>query len=137
MLEEFWDTVEDRGDPRLEGHPMVERDDWKRRAIPIMVHGDAVPTTGVGTSSQKSFDVSSIQGVLSVGPTIAVKLYMAGVFEANKAGMATTAALWMLIVHSLHFMYLGEWPSLDVTRSFAPPRAGEALCGLFFSWCGP
>jgi hypothetical protein len=42
-LETFWRGVEARGDPRLEGHPMKARDRWQSLAVPIALHGDAVP----------------------------------------------------------------------------------------------
>ena len=132
-LQEFWDGVEKSGDPRLEGHPMRDRADWKTKAIPVMLHGDPVPVTGVGKAGTKSFDVSSLQGVLSMGSTLAVKLYMSGVFTSNKTGDGRTdEMIWKVLVWSLWFMYLAVWPTISFDRSSVPPRAGEALCGLFF-----
>ena len=35
-------------DPRLIGHPMLEKPDWKRRAVPLMVWGDGGAFTHAG-----------------------------------------------------------------------------------------
>eukprot|EP00973_Karenia_brevis_P094775 12424138-Karenia_brevis.AAC.1 len=43
----FWDEVERRGDPRLHDHPMTRRPFWKQHAIPIVLHGDGIPTIGI------------------------------------------------------------------------------------------
>jgi hypothetical protein len=43
-----WDTVKRNRDPKLIDHPMLERASYTKLAIPISVHGDAVPCVGVG-----------------------------------------------------------------------------------------
>ena len=56
--------------PQLKDHPVLYRKDWKRRAIPLVLHGDGVPLTGIGKSWSKLMDVfvgiiSSRSGVYS------------------------------------------------------------------------
>ena len=51
-LEEFWSTVDARGDPRLLQHPMTSRRHWKRTHVPLSLHGDAVPVTKVAKLAQ-------------------------------------------------------------------------------------
>ena len=80
-LEEFWDEVERRDDPRIRSHPMRRRADWKRRAIPIEIHGDEVPVIRVGKHNTASLDNVSIKGVLANGPTMAVKLWIFGMMS--------------------------------------------------------
>lgn len=41
-LEEFWNGVEASGDPRLLNHPMCQVPGWKRKFVPIFLHGDGV-----------------------------------------------------------------------------------------------
>ena len=53
VLEQFWIDVEDRNDPKLEGHAFHDIPNWKRRAVPIMAHGDAVPCIAVGKTSDQ------------------------------------------------------------------------------------
>ena len=42
-LSGFWKEVVSRKDPNISHHPMCSRPGWFERAIPIMIHGDAVP----------------------------------------------------------------------------------------------
>ena len=47
VLPVFWQELARRRDPRLEHHPMFGTANWHTRAIPISLHGDAVPVYGV------------------------------------------------------------------------------------------
>eukprot|EP00959_Pyramimonas_sp_CCMP1952_P168542 3521845-Pyramimonas_sp.AAC.1 len=66
----FWSEVQRRGDPRLDGHPMLARAGWQDNAIPISIHGDAVPVTGIGGHHTKSLDCISWQSLFAQGGTI-------------------------------------------------------------------
>ena len=55
--------------PQLKDHPVRYRRDWKRRAIPLVLHGDGVPLTGIGKSWSKLMDVFSISSHLGRCPT--------------------------------------------------------------------
>jgi len=51
-LQDFWDCVIQRRDPRIMRHPMCARPNWQRWAIPLAIHGDgmlAVPLVRVGS----------------------------------------------------------------------------------------
>ncbi len=63
----FWDTVLARDDPRIAGHPLRDRHNWKEKTIPIAVHADAVPCVQVGKAKSKSLDVWSWQSLPSLG----------------------------------------------------------------------
>ena len=91
-LEEFWSTVEARGDPRLFEHPMKSRSHWKRTHVPLSLHGDAAPVTKVGKAGTKSMDVYSTSGLLGVGTTRALKLYTFGLFKSSE--VKETEAQW-------------------------------------------
>ena len=80
-LEYFWKEVVRRKDPRIIRHPMCTRDGWMRRAVPIALHGDAVPVIAVGRSNSQSLEWFSWQSILAYGPTMAIKFWMCGVFE--------------------------------------------------------
>ena len=43
-LESFWNRVRP-DDPRLANNPMVGKADWRRRAIPLVLHGNAMQFT--------------------------------------------------------------------------------------------
>ena len=130
-LKSFWNAVEKSEDPRLTNHPMKSRDGWKEKAIPTMIHDDAVPCVNVGKPGTKSWDCISFQGLLSIGSTLFVKLYIAGMFSSNKAP-GTDHELWSIIVWSLWFAFLGTRPTISYDRQSEPENGGEPLCGGFF-----
>ena len=66
-LEQFWDCME--GHPQLIDHPVKDRPNWKKLAIPLCIHGDGVPLTGVGKSWSKFMDVFSVSSILGRGST--------------------------------------------------------------------
>lgn len=115
-VKDFWAEVRRRKDPRLEEHPMLERTDWDSLAIPLSLHGDAVPCTSVGKSGSKSYDVCSMQGLLSSGPTLEMKMYIYGIFEVNNSTSDesdTQFHIWRVVVWSLWWAFQGRWPTHD------------------------
>ena len=128
-LKAFWQGVLDRKDPRLQNHDMCTRKRWGSRAIPISIHGDAVPAVNIGTSGGKSYDIYSWQSILSRGRSKSVKQYMFGLFvdcECKRESEAdprnkTMEALWTFVVSSLRTAYSGQ-----------DPDSGTDLAGGFF-----
>ena len=66
-LNRFGDDMEDH--PQLKDHLVRLRRDWKRRVIPLCLHGDGVPPTGIGKSWSKFMDAFSISSVMGEGWT--------------------------------------------------------------------
>ena len=66
-LEQFWKSAAKAKDPRLATHPMIAKPNWQRRAIPISLHGDAVPAIGVGKAHSRSYDCYIWQSLLAMG----------------------------------------------------------------------
>ena len=60
-LEQVRDCME--GHPQLKNHPVLERETWKKRAIPLCIHGDGVPLTGLGKSWSKFMDVFTVSSI--------------------------------------------------------------------------
>jgi hypothetical protein len=67
QLARFWASQEQH--PAMAGHPMRRRFNWARRAIPIALHGDGVPVSGVGRAWSKSMLVLSFCSILGRGKT--------------------------------------------------------------------
>ena len=111
-LHEFWMELQRREDPRLMGHEVRKRHQWGRKALPISLHGDGVPVLQVGRSQTKSFDSFSIQSILSVGPSAAVKLFVFGVFDKLPTD-GTWENIWEIVNWSLHWLWEGVWPPVD------------------------
>ena len=147
-VESFWEGVLGSNDPRLEGHPMKARPDWMSFALPLSLHGDAVPCVAVGKSSCQSFDAYSWQGVLAKKmPTMRVKQYLFGLFERCKLkltkktrmGRDTMADIWPVVLWSFWFLYLGIFPTCQPNGEpwedhhvSEKALAGEPLAGGFF-----
>eukprot|EP00972_Heterocapsa_arctica_P083287 12272700-Heterocapsa_arctica.AAC.1 len=68
---------------------MARRADWATLAVPMALHGDAVPVLAVGKAGTKSLDVFSWQSILAQGTTLQVKSYVFSMFEQNKAKTET------------------------------------------------
>ena len=115
-LTDFWNEVIKRKDPRLEGHEWQGRPNWKSKAIPLMIHGDAVPCISVGRPSTKSFNATSVQGLLSFGSTLEQKILLYGNFPDNEIENDThdtQFAVWQRLGWSLWFAYLGTHPTVN------------------------
>ena len=67
--ETFWEGCIAREDPRLHGHPVLARANWKKFAIPLALHGDGVPCVAVGKPGTKSMGTISWASMLSAGTT--------------------------------------------------------------------
>ncbi len=114
-IEGFWKEVVKRRDPRIQMHPMCHVDGWLRKALPISLHGDAVPCVSVGKAASKSYDAYSWEGLLSSGPLLSIKQYMFGLFEdaktkPNPAGSTanTMEDIWRHVCWSLHLVFQGS-----------------------------
>ena len=85
----FWSKFQHH--PAMAGHPLFSSEDWSSKAIPISIHGDAVPTAGKGKAWTKMLLVLSWVSCLTSGSTREVcnLLY---------------AVSWLFIQH-VHFLY--------------------------------
>lgn len=127
----FWKSVVERKDPRIIKHPMALRPDWAKKAIPISIHGDAVPCVSVGKAGSKSFDCYSWQSLLARGATSKVKQYIFGLFESSKTA-GTMQEAWAVILWSLEAAFLGQHPHTNYDGLPCARLGGELLCGGFF-----
>ena len=143
MVTSFWKTVVQRRDPRIVRHPMCARPDWMSKGIGIMLHGDAVPSIGVG-KAPKSFDAYSWQSLFSFGTTKRAKQYIAGLFEGCKdkptprTGDGTMKQFWGVIIWSMEAAFQGTWPLTNwdgsewAKGSYEDLKKGTTLAGGFF-----
>ena len=67
QIQAFWKEM--AGNPQLAGHPIRREPNYQNTAIPIAIHGDGVPITGVGRSWSKSCDIYSWTSLLGGGRT--------------------------------------------------------------------
>lgn len=67
-LNKFWDEMDTH--PGMAGNPLLHRPGYKRSVVPLKLHGDGVPVTGVGKSWCKMMDIFSWTSVISKGQTL-------------------------------------------------------------------
>ena len=115
-IRKFWEELESVGCPRYAAHPVRCRDNHKDFAIPIKLHGDGVPVVGVSRAWCKSANVLEWSGLLAPGSTIDTlwpiyilyPLLAVALAAANTKEMLYKEVLW-----SLHWLWLGEYPTTD------------------------
>ena len=107
-LEHFWDAMDNH--PALVDHAMKTRPNWKRRAIPLVLHGDAVPVTGIGRSWSRSMLNISVSSVLGRGPAMDTQFLifwlMTALFVDDRLTMLMA---WKIICRSLDILYQVEF----------------------------
>lgn len=134
-LNEFWREMEDS--PALANHPVKQIPNWQSRAIPISIHTDAVPVTGVGKTWGKSVDVYSWCSLLGRGSTLEFNFYIWSIFSKLVCTMnlfSTKKKFWRIFVWSLQTLLDGRWPTHDwngnlLTDPISILRAGTPLAG--------
>ena len=85
-LEHFWDEMAEH--PQLVGHPVTLRRDYKRRAIPLTLHGDGVPATGIGKGWGQMMDVFSFSSLLGFGSTVQMNMLIWIFFTSMQSAFA-------------------------------------------------
>ena len=110
-LDKFWSEMVDH--PLMIGHPVHRRANWKKLCIPISMHGDGVPCTGVGKSWVKSMELLSWTSCLAAGATMKTFFFIHGIFQkciSTEFNQNTMSKLWQLLSWSLTALWMGEWP---------------------------
>ena len=140
ILEGFWNSQ--TGNPALESHPILKIPNWKRRAIPLKIHGDSVPVTGCGRVWSKSLFIISITGLLGHGSTMKSLFLMYAGF-AHLLTDESSRALWKIICHSLTALWEGKHPAAGPdgkkysANSAEGKRAGKRLFPVDKFFCIP
>ena len=138
-IKSFWESQ--LGNPNISGHPMVRRPNWMSKAIPVILHGDAVPVTGVGKSWGKSSLVISWCSLLGRGTTIASHFLIFAIINTMFASGSvhnTMRSIWRVIAWSFEQAFAGKHPTTDlagipfVTGSAAADKSGSDLADGFF-----
>jgi hypothetical protein len=146
-LHDFWAAMD--GTPLLEGHavlthpcnaaPARRRGTFRDWAVPLSLHCDGVPVTGVGKSWSKSLDVTSWCSLLARGSTIQFNFWIWSVFAGliSQGAYNTKNRFWKVAVWSFHALYTGFWPyddwdNIPFTSGFHFEMRGKPLAGGFF-----
>ena len=113
--EEFWRSVQ--GHPGLEASPLLSRPDYQRLCLPLSVHGDAVPITGLGKAWCQQLTDLSFMSLLGLGSVKELLFYMGGFWEKLRVmsnDMTGTAHKFLAVLAwSFRILWEGVWPSAD------------------------
>ena len=139
-LTRFWKSAVHPEDPRLA--PLLEAyqkngvvtdfDDFARRAIPIALHGDAVPCT-----NRMSLDALSWSSCLTNAPSEDAKFLMTGLLDRTICD-GSRSSMWSMVIWALCPLLLGRYPQKDwAGRDWTPGTSdqrngGSPLCGNYF-----
>ena len=107
----FWNAVSNH--PLLDNHPVLDVPHWRERCIPISVHGDGVPVTGVGKSWSKSLDIISWASCLAAGTTMGTFNFIFAMFTnifVKDGGRDTLKQFMVILAWSFECLYLGRHP---------------------------
>ena len=137
-LEAFWSHIPE-DDVRLLGHPVTMAADWRSRAIPLRLHGDAVP---VGKAKRRSLDTLSVSSLTaSPGRSLNTRLLMFAIIDSAKfKGLGdeegTMDVVWRVLLWSMGCLVKGRWPTRDWNDEPFPEdswRSGKSgpLCGEY------
>ena len=106
----FWEAA--KNNPVYQAHPVQKRPRHTHMCIPITVHGDGVPVTGVGKSWSRSADIFSWCSCLSEGPTVVVN-YLIAWWYTHLCTAEARRIFWKHLCWSLERLYKGVFPDED------------------------
>ena len=132
---QFWSSV--RNGAHFKAHPIrLVRDVSKY--IPLRLHGDGTPASGIGKAWSKMVDVFSVSSMLVFGSSMLHNFMVWMVHQSLICSVAahhTMNEFWRHLKWSLEALAIGRWPTHDVTgRRINSPQAGTVLMGGFCAY---
>ena len=130
----FWKSVS--GSQHFAAHPVRHRVNFEERCIPLKIHGDGTPVTGLGKGWGKLVDIFSVSSLLICGPTVLRNLMMFLIFQhliCRDPDHCTLDVFYKMLIWSFKACWLGKKPKYDWNgKEMFYPGAGDDLCGGFF-----
>lgn len=134
-MQQFWEDMQ----PHPNYGACVGGTHWQDRTIPIALHGDGTPVSGIGKTWCRMMDIYSWTSLLAAGSTLDFTILIYAVFTALMRSDTMDNA-WRLICWSFKALATGLWPEEDAFgrkfTEFAPDsidamRAGSKLADGF------
>ena len=128
----FWNSV--RGGMHFQCHPVRLLPNLSK-VIPLRLHGDGTPSSGVGKSWGKLVDIFSLSSMLVFGSSLLHNFMIWMVHQSLlcvAANHHTMNAFWKRFSWSCEALSTGEWPELDWNgKPIHSAMAGKKLMGGF------
>lgn len=126
-LPKFWNNV--AGHPLMRGHPIKEDANFASCTVPIAIHGDGVPITGIGKGWSRIMTLFRWYSLVGQGSTRELLFWIWGMYDRLILGCVnegTRAKFFQVLCWSLKALMAGEWPhrdhdgnvQLDLERSY-------------------
>ena len=80
--------------------------------MPIALHGDGTPVSGIGKSWSRLMDIYTWSSILALGTTLDVTILIYAVF-VQLLGKTSMETLWKLVCWSFNTLAKGVWPEQD------------------------
>ena len=130
----FWAAVQDS--PQFQSHKVKQRLGYREKCIPLKIHGDGTPVTGLGKGWGKLVDIFSVSSLLISGPSILRNLMMFLIFQhliCRDEDHCTLDECYKMLIWSFKACWEGKKPVKDWHgKDMEYPGAGEPLCGGYF-----
>lgn len=112
-LQEFWSFMDSH--PQMLHHPIQQKTNYRTHAIPIAVHGDEVPITGLGKGWVKLMCMFSWSSLVGVGSTLDMQIWIWSVFTKLLAtgACSTMDQFFKILAWSFNIMFTGKYPALN------------------------
>ena len=131
LLRKFWNSFKEH--PAMASHPVLARTNYQDYCIPLSLHGDETPITGVGKIwCRKALLLtwSSLIAIAGGNSSEDCNLYIHGLFEkfikpTTETTIGTMQAIWLILKWSFTAIWKGEWPTLDAWGRKYPPTSAE------------
>ena len=115
-LKAFWSK--NVSHPAMANSDLLSRPHFEEWCVPLAIHGDDVPVTGIGKGWAALMTIYSWTSMIGYGDTKTSQFFIYGVFDKLRAispdqTLDTNGCFFKMLVWSLQWLYRGQWPDRD------------------------
>ena len=130
-IRRFWTAMRSCNNPAYTNHPVQQRQEHEDKCIPIQIHADGVPVTGIQRSWGKSVEIWSWASLLCDGGTL-VSNFIAYMIWTKMISeeFDVRDEFMQVFVWSLYWAYMGLHPYCDENwKPYVPGDSGYEMRG--------
>ena len=134
-IAKWWTAMHNH--PGYVAHPLKDRANHMQKCVPLALHGDGVPVTGVGKAWGKSAEGYGWSSMIGVGTTVDVYFLIWIMYTkliVRSPGLDSSKTFFRKLRWSLYWLFLGLWPARDEHETaIVGGKAGEPLAGGYYA----
>ena len=113
VLVEFWQTAKNH--PQMKDHPLLSQENYQEKAVPLAMHGDGTPATGIGKVWAKMLTTLSLSSLVGYGSSVEKYFVLYSVFDrlCVQGESGTWFTVFTILAWSLTWLLKGKWPDSD------------------------